>query len=572
MIWLRMSAVARRAEPTGRTHWTVDNGPAWGQTAHHAMNMHLHSQRLVFPLVTGGMAMLILLLAAPASGADGRELGDLKIAPARVPNWMPGVDGGISQVASKIDARQAGCAGDGTHDDLPALQKAVDSVDRPGAVFLPAGTYLIRGELKLPSGVVLRGAGPEATRLIVENPKASTAAIKLRGGYEGKEIALAGGVVAGSTNLTLAIDAKPSVGQYLDLRCDNDPKVMYTRSEWDADWAKASVGQVVRVKALAGRLVTLDRPVRLEYRAEMNPRIQPLRMVERAGVEDLSIRRANDTETFIIEMWCAADCWVRNIHSVYCYRAHVWTSLVRGVTVRDSVMHHAWDYGGNGHGYGVVAGTHATDCLVENNTFFHVRHAMMTKEGANGNVFGYNASFLNYAHEGARSYGRLCDISQHGHFSYMNLFEGNVVQYVVFSDYWGPTGPQSTCYRNRVMDRGEWGPRGGIEVKEYSHTQNVMANTLLVGGIAVEANCREVWVEKNLFVKSAATGQDALTVGPGRTGWTLPASLYLAGKPAWWGDRPWPGIGADVDRAALAEGRDFSAIPAEKRYPCGLEK
>jgi hypothetical protein len=208
---------------------------------------------------------------------------------------------------------------------------------------------------------------------------------------------------------------------------------------------------------------------------------------------------------------------------------------------------------------GVVAGDHATDCLVENNTFFHLRHAMMTKQGANGNVFGYNASFLNYAHEGARSYGRLCDISQHGHFSYMNLFEGNVVQFVTFADWWGPTGPQSTCFRNRVLDR-------GIEVKDQSHAQNVLANTLLGGGIAVEASCRDAWVEKNLFVKSAVSGRDALTVGPGPTGWKLPASLYLAGKPAWWGDRPWPAIGADVDRAALADGQKPSAIPAEQRY------
>jgi hypothetical protein len=465
----------------------------------------------------------------------------------------------------KIDARKAGCVGDGTHDDLPVLQKAVDSVDRPGAVFLPAGTYLLRGELKLPSGIVLRGAGPEATRLIVENPQPSTAAIKFRGGYDGKEVPLAGGVMAGSTNLTLAIDAKLSVGQYLDLRGDNDPKVMYTRSEWNAEWAKASVGQVVRVKSVAGRQVTLDRPVRLEYRAELNPRVQPLRMVERAGVEDLAIRRANDAETTIIDMWCAADCWVRNVHSYFCYRAHVFTSLVRGVTVRDSVMHHAWDYGGGGHGYGVVAGMHATDCLVENNTFFHLRHAMMTKQGANGNVFGYNASFLNDAHEGARSYGKMCDISQHGHFSYMNLFEGNVVQFISFSDWWGPVGPQSTCFRNRVLDQ-------GIEIKDHSHDENVLVNTLLSRGVAVETNCLEAWVEKNLFVKSAATGRDALTVGPVAAGWKLPASLYLDGKPAWWGDRPWPSIGADVDRAALAEGRGLSAIPAEKRFPCALEK
>jgi hypothetical protein len=518
-----------------------------------------HFLPLLLSLV-GSVAALTWNLVA------GREMGDLKIAPARVPAWVPGVEGGIPTVAVKVDAKQAGCVGDGKQDDFLALQNAVNSVEPPGAVFLPAGTYLLRGELRMPSGVVLRGAGPESTRLMFENPKPSTAAIKFRGGYEGKEIALAGGIAAGNTGLTFAADAKVSVGQYLDLHCDNDPKVMYTRSEWDADWARASVGQVVRIRAVNGRQVTLDRPVRLEYPSALNPRVQPLRMIERSGVEDLAIRRANDTETFIFDLWCAADCWVRNVQSEYCYRAHVWTAMVRGVTVRDSVMHHAWDYGGSGHGYGVVAGTHATDCLIENNTFFQLRHAMMTKQGANGNVFGYNASFLNQAHEGARNYGRLCDISQHGHFSYMNLFEGNVVQFIVFADYWGPTGPQSTCFRNRVMGQGEWGMKGGIEVKDHSNAENVLGNTLMAGGIGVEAGCRDVWIEKNFFVKSAPMGQDALKAGDRPSQWNLPVSLYLAGKPVWWGDRPWPAIGADVDAVTIADGAKLPHIPAEQRY------
>jgi hypothetical protein len=510
-------------------------------------------------------------LWAAAGGAEGRrDLGDLRIPADRVPSWTPGVEGGIPRVEAKVDAREAGCAGDGKRDDFPALQKALDSVKAPGAVFLPAGTYLIRGELRPRSGVVLRGAGPEATKLVFENPKKSTAAVKFAGGYDGKELALAGAVAAGSTVLTLAADAKVPPGQYLDLRCDNDPKLLYTRDDWNADWARDSVGQVVRVKAADGRRLTLDRPVRLEYRAELNPRVQPLRMIERAGVEDLGIRRANDEETFIFNLWCAADCWVRNVHSQYCYRAHVWTGWVRGVTVRDCLMHHAWDYGGSGHGYGVVAGTHATDCLVENNTFFHLRHAMMTKQGANGNVFGYNASFLNEAHQGVKSYGRLCDISQHGHYSYMNLFEGNVVQFAVFADYWGPTGPHSTCFRNRVMGRCEYGLRGGIEIKDQSHAQNVLGNTLMVGGVAVEPGCREAWIESNLFVKAQPSGRAPLRA-ESAAGAKLPPSLYLAGKPEWWGQRPWPGIGADVDLGALAGKRPLPVIPAEERYRTRLQ-
>ena len=38
---------------------------------------------------------------------------------------------------------------------------------------------------------------------------------------------------------------------------------------------------------------------------------------------------------------------------------------------------------------------------------------------------------------------------------------------------------------------------------------------------------------------------------------SLPASLFLKEKPAFWGEKPWPGIGADVDRQTM------STLPAQ---------
>ena len=33
----------------------------------------------------------------------------------------------------------------------------------------------------------------------------------------------------------------------------------------------------------------------------------------------------------------------------------------------------------------------------------------------------------------------------------MNLFEGNVVEFIHNSDWWGPSGPGNTFFRNRAL-------------------------------------------------------------------------------------------------------------------------
>jgi hypothetical protein len=157
--------------------------------------------------------------------------------------------------------------------------------------------------------------------------------------------------------------------------------------------------------------------------------------------------------------------------------------------VRDSYMHDAHDHGGSGHGYGSNLGTHATVNLVENNIFVHLRHSMLVQVGATGNVFGYNYSIDPYANGGGWT---PCDISLHGHYPNMNLFEGNTIQEVDVSDYWGPCGPGNTFFRNRTEAE-------GIEVMDYSHRQNVFGNELGTDPniISTESSVNETLVHGN---------------------------------------------------------------------------
>lgn len=507
-----------------------------------------------FRRLAAAMTWAVCLLFAACSGgaAQPAEQPDAPPAPFErdnLPRWQAGVRGGIPDVPNQANAKDAGAIADGKTDDTGAIQQAINGVKPPGAVYLPEGTYLLKGQLNLRSGVVLRGAGMDKTHLRCENPQGWSAVVRIVGGAAGPEVPLAAGYEAASARLTTAGAPGLEPGQYFVILSDNDPKLHWTHAKWERPYAKNLKAQVLRAAAVDGTTIEIDRPLYLTQQKRFNPRIKPLKAIERAGIEDLHISRANDYNTFIFVFDYAADCWVRRCHTEYGYRGHVWIQYSRGITVRDCVMHHAHDYGGGGHGYGIVAGHWATDCLFENNLLFSLRHAMMTKEGACGNVFAYNASY---------DCKWVSDISQHGHYPYMNLFEGNVVTAAVFSDWWGPVGPGNTCFRNRV--------RAGIRVEDHSHDQNVIGNTIRKGGVKVSKDSMRARVEKNLFLKSSPSGRDAVTLKSPAPAWQMPASLYLKEKPAFWGTRPWPAIGADVDRRSGKAGRGLVNIPAEDLY------
>jgi hypothetical protein len=216
--------------------------------------------------------------------------------------------------------------------------------------------------------------------------------------------------------------------------------------------------------------------------------------------------------------------------------------------VRDSFFDDAHDHGGGGHGYGVNLGEHTTGCLVENNVFVHLRHSMLIQVGVSGNVFGYNYSIDPYQSEGGNWVPP--DISMHGHYPAMNLFEGNVLQEAYVSDYWGACGPGNTLFRNRIQSE-------GLKIDDYSHGQNVLCNELGTGDdvITVFDTVQDTLLHGN-YVEGAIEWDPAIAARE------FPASLYRARKPAFFGDVPWPATGCDL-------APNGSAIPAEQRYQGG---
>jgi len=183
------------------------------------------------------------------------------------------------------------------------------------------------------------------------------------------------------------------------------------------------------------------------------------------------------------------------------------------------------------------------------NVFNMLRHAMMVQVGANGNVFAYNYSINTVQGDGETNLniGWISpDISIHGHYPFMNLFEGNEVEEIGIGDYWGPAGPGNTYFRNKV--NGE-----GIFYYDESHTQNVIGNrtTAITDR---DKKARNKLEHGNVVDNSTYWDPDIATKN-------IPDSYYLRSAPAFLGKGTWPLFGPDIDKK--------HKLPAQIRFENG---
>lgn len=497
----------------------------------------------------GILLSALLTLTAAAAHAAGAE-----IVPAqRRIAWEPGIPGAIPDIPADVNVMDHGAAADGATDDHAAFESAISALPPEGGVVLvPEGEYVLGSTIDLDDRVVIRGEGSDKTRLLfgmTDNAPCFEAVTYERGDW----VDVLSGCEKGSREIVVADAGTFDAGDFVEIQQDNDPAIMYTRSDWNVAWAQNSMGQILIVEDVSGATLSLNGPLYLTYRSELRPRIRTQGFVEYAGVERLFVRKtvqSADGATFVFKN--AAYCWVREVESDHTRTSHVATNTAYRCEFRGNYFHHAWDHGGGGHGYGVNLGLHTTDCLVENNIFRHLRHSMLVQVGACGNVFGYNYSIENVQGEGETDLNRgwtPCDISLHGHYPNYNLFESNVVQEIDVADYWGPCGPGNTFLRNLTQSE-------GIDIMDQSHGQNVVGNVLGTdkNDLTIESGVNNTLAHGNF--ENGSVQWDAAIDDR-----TLPVSYYLSEKPPFVGDTPWPSV-----RPHEPYGDN---LPARQRYERG---
>ncbi len=476
--------------------------------------------------------------------------------------------------------------------------------------YFPAGTYLFERPICIgPSGVksdwnvtgaevnnvVLMGAGPSKTRLLFNCDVTYFKAliwVELPRGYSARnqEDELGYSPKAGDTSIILPSGVSAKVGDLIDIKSTNDSAIMFPPADSSSAWVKKynnpldtsegiypvafaeSYGQISEVTSVKGNTVTIDPPCGLTFKDSLKPRISMFAAksrTENIGIQDLYIEHVVDSthyspmgqnDIFDIALRFVRNGYIKNVESYKTARGHAIVEYAHNVLVSGCKFSYARRYGVGGAGYGVCIQNRSSAVTVENCEFKHLRHAVVLKEGANHCVIGYN-----WTHNWAildpailDSTGHMiqaeADIANHGMYPHDNLFEGNVCFNITYSDYWGPTGPKTTSFRNRCyLDTGT-----GIRVHDFSANENVIANILpQAGAYMVDSSCVPVYNEGN--VCAGVAKWNALTSSS-----KLPPSLYLFSAPAFWTPGlAWPAFGPDVASSAT------NPIPAMSRDSAG---
>jgi hypothetical protein len=225
-----------------------------------------------------------------------------------------------------VDVRDFGAVGDGVANDYAAFTNAIASLgNKPGVVFVPAGSYYIRSPLNLRSGVILRGQSATNTMLTFSTNFYSQC-INISGSGFGAFQNIQSGATLFSSQVTVTNAGVFTIGKYSSIR-------MCKPGDWGlSDWGTNSIAQIQKVTAMTGNVLTLDQPLRLDYSLYV-PQVAPFNTpMTNAGIENLKITRdfsaatsteANRNNMFTIRIAYAADCWVRGCDLYKCFGAHV---------------------------------------------------------------------------------------------------------------------------------------------------------------------------------------------------------------------------------------------------------
>ncbi|MCS7029623.1 MAG: T9SS type A sorting domain-containing protein [Bacteroidia bacterium] len=455
-----------------------------------------------------------------------------------------------------INVKSFGAVGDGITDDYPAIINAMNALGgHRGVVFFPAGTYLIKNQIAANDSVIFRGVSSDSTILKFDFNGNTKNCFNIWGDFpDTVEVPIIGGLSKGSNTLTVTNPTHFAVGEDIEIKQDN--------GSWDINpvfWANESVGHLATITAISGSEITISEPLRMDFDITLNPRMRKVTMRKEVGIECLRIHKVDTCNytgcvSFNISFSIAKQCWVKGVESSMSIGAHIGIGISTHITVQGCYIHDAFTYTGVGtRGYGVVLFKHTTACRIENNIFEHLRHAMMVKEGSNGNVFGYNYSMDPYRTE--YPHDATADISVHGHYPFSNLFEGNIAQNIIVDGYWGIAGPYNTFFRNRAELYGFL-----HDISPPQENQNYVGNE-----VTNTASGKGFFFIPGTNIFSHGNNVKGSIV-PSGTGTLADTTYYLTSKPDYWDI---PGVTWSI---GIPNPLNSGTNPAKVRYFSGGAK
>jgi hypothetical protein len=382
------------------------------------------------------------------------------------------------------------------------------------------------------------------------------------------------------------------------------------------------IGQTLEVASVSGNTLTFTTPFHMDFETALQAHVvgisdsdqgAPVDAVKYSGIEDLTVANGDGGDGGgNIHMFAAAYSWVRNVES---YGSIGHSCNLDGTfrcEVRDSYFHSTRDPNPGGGGYGIGVNQYASDNLYENNVVWNFNKMTIGRASGGGNVFGYNYFQDGYG-DGYRDIVEIGAGPNHFAGAHMELFEGNEGFNFDTESYWG-NATYGTVFRNhwtglrrsaaplQLLDA--WNRRAvGMQVGGwwFSFVGNILgfSGMKLLSGTDFEGNsfaqthfiaesnpnnlnddsAVPMWqlgyegttwpntADPLVLARSYRHGNydyvtNAIAWDANSTVRTLPASLYLSQKPAFFGSNPWPW----VDATATSEAGRLGVLPAKARF------
>lgn len=319
---------------------------------------------------------------------------------------------------------------------------------------------------------------------------------------------------------------------------------------------------------------------------------------ENIGVEDLTLDQGGNGN---IRLHQCAKCWLARIESKHYIGPSIFMSAGYRNEVRDSYIHDAYYPYSGGGGYAQAYDYYTSELLMENNIIVRTAKPMVFRSSGAGSVVSYNYVDAQFDGSSTASWMEVGINGSHMVGGYMILFEANWTQNFDADKRWGPSDYMMVL-RNYLRGRNElswtWagntyteassnGPQraGGAQAWSYwlSFVGNVMGKSGTHSGWLYETGTGIFesgiwslgWDDVSPYGRIGGTGNgndpevtntaqrdgnyDYLTSqvhwhGVGGSGSsngltppgdpTIPNTLYLSGKPSWFGNCTWPWVDA----------------------------
>ena len=465
----------------------------------------------------------------------------------RMIDWASvGYKGEYWQPQHILDVTNFGAIANDTLDDAPAIQMAIDSALPFTQIYIPSGHYRLLSTINLKDSIQIIGDGASATHLDIGHQQLG---FFIKGTSNSTDfVNITAGFNKGSNAIEVTDASGFEIGDYAELRQLND-------SLWDTNpisWSQYSVGQIVEINDIQGNTLYIVDELRNNFDTSLQLEIHPITPMREVGLGCFSMERSlpqtspSGNSGQNIRMDKVVQAWVIGIESDKSYGPHCGLQYCSQIDVKGCYFYNAYIFDGTGgNGYGVMMRQHTGQCLVEDNIFDFLRHPMMVKEGANGNVFAYNYSKQTNRSEPVASFSG--DISLHGQYPFANLFEGNIVQDIMIDQYWGGNGMYNTFLRNRAE-------RHGFVVLDdatvTTDSSNVLGNEITKTNIDPTEDAILPSIQAIYYHLSFSQGNIEYannvdgTITPANTTPFLDSSYYLSGYPSFWtAQTPYPSIG-----------------------------